>query len=109
VVIPVHGIEDAVDLSVGMDFACAVRAGGRVTCWGSNERGQLGNPDSKDALLPRWVDDEFVASSVDCGAMHTCAMDVRGRPWCWGQNFASQLGDGTRQTRRDPTMVSVPE
>lgn len=39
----VAGIDDAVDLSVGSDHSCVVRASGAVWCWGDNHRGQLGD------------------------------------------------------------------
>lgn len=39
---PVVGIEDAVQIDVGVDFSCARLASGAVWCWGSNQRGQIG-------------------------------------------------------------------
>ncbi|UJR86872.1 MopE-related protein [Sandaracinus amylolyticus] len=38
----VPGLADAIDISAGAAHTCAVRANGRVVCWGSNETGQLG-------------------------------------------------------------------
>ncbi|MDE0267759.1 MAG: RCC1 domain-containing protein [Acidimicrobiaceae bacterium] len=31
-------------VSVGYDHSCALDMGGRITCWGSNENGQLDMP-----------------------------------------------------------------
>ena len=49
---PVKGLSDAVDVAVGLDHACAVRAGGKVVCWGSNEQDQLGQPDRSFSITP---------------------------------------------------------
>ncbi len=49
---PVKGLSDAVDVAVGGDHACAVRAGGKVVCWGSNAQGQLGQPDRSFSMTP---------------------------------------------------------
>ncbi|MBL9103445.1 MAG: hypothetical protein JNL82_21040 [Myxococcales bacterium] len=51
---PVAGqrVGDAVRLAAGHDHVCAVRSGGRVVCWGSNSRGQLGDGTTAQALAP---------------------------------------------------------
>ena len=36
------GISDAVSVTAGPDFACALRTGGVVSCWGSSYWGQGG-------------------------------------------------------------------
>lgn len=41
-VITVGGLSDATALAVGENFVCALRAGGDVACWGSNNRDRLG-------------------------------------------------------------------
>lgn len=40
--VEVTGISDAQDVSLGSGFSCALRAGGKVSCWGANDKGQLG-------------------------------------------------------------------
>lgn len=50
--IPVLGLDDAVSVSASHEHACAVRAGGRVVCWGSNEGRQLGQPDRAFSVAP---------------------------------------------------------
>jgi hypothetical protein len=63
---------------------CAVRANGRVVCWGNNMFGQLGDGTrtSRDSAreVPRLRD----AVEVAVGSRHSCALDVSGRVWCWG-------------------------
>ncbi len=39
----VAGITDAVDVSCGLGFTCVIRQGGKVSCWGVNDKGQLGS------------------------------------------------------------------
>ena len=41
--VPVSNITNATDVTVGQDYACDVGADGRVSCWGSDLNGQLGN------------------------------------------------------------------
>lgn len=38
----VEGLDDAIDIEVGRYHSCALRKGGKVSCWGSNHHGQLG-------------------------------------------------------------------
>jgi hypothetical protein len=49
---PVNGLSDAIDVAVGSDHACAVRAGGKVVCWGSNNQDQVGQPDRPFSRTP---------------------------------------------------------
>ena len=39
----VTGISDATQITAGAGHACALRAGGTISCWGANFSGQLGN------------------------------------------------------------------
>ena len=52
--VPVPGqrIADVSRLAAGVDHTCALRSGGRVMCWGSNQRGQLGDGTTAQALAP---------------------------------------------------------
>jgi hypothetical protein len=40
--VKVPGISNALNVSVGMDFACALLKSQKVTCWGDGQYGQLG-------------------------------------------------------------------
>src|SRR6185295_4942900 len=44
----VSGLDDAVSLASGDGFSCAARRSGVVSCWGLNDKGQLGDG-SKEA------------------------------------------------------------
>jgi hypothetical protein len=98
----------AVDVTVGADHACAILSDGRVFCWGSNERGQLGGGN----LLERSMDPIAVGglpavSQISAGWHHTCALTPAGQAYCWGANGGGQLGDGSSEDRSRPVRVSA--
>jgi alpha-tubulin suppressor-like RCC1 family protein len=72
-------IEDAVQLSAGQHFTCALRATGTVACWGDNNHGQLGDGTTGGSecegrscrTSPRAV--EVVHDAVLVSAGHTLA------------------------------------
>lgn len=51
------GFIEAVQLSLGHDLSCALMANHNIKCWGSNSRGQIGDPDlaEDEAQQPRNV------------------------------------------------------
>ncbi len=89
----IEGIEDAVDLAVDSDHACAVTVGGEVRCWGFNHHAQLGLP--KDEVFhPSAVAVAGVAGAVQVavGGSHSCARLEDGGVACWGMASWGQLG-----------------
>jgi alpha-tubulin suppressor-like RCC1 family protein len=103
----VKNLGDAIDVAAGGDHTCAVRSNGRVMCWGSNSKGQLGDgsaqrslPSQVGALLPR-------AQSLALGREHTCALTSEGSVFCWGANEAGQLGNGSTTDSPVPVQVSA--
>jgi len=97
----VPGIGDAIRLSAdaafgidaGYDYTCAVRASGKVTCWGEAFEGDIyGAPTDI-----RGVDD---AIQVATGTQHQCVLRKSGAVWCRGLNGHGMLGDGTTDNRR---------
>lgn len=74
---------------------CAL-AGGSVSCWGSNESGQLGDGTLVQRSSPVQVslgDLAGQATAIANGDRHTCAI-VAGGVWCWGAAGSWQLGNG---------------
>ncbi len=51
----VSGLDDAVEIAVGLEHACALRANGDVACWGANDRGQVGDGTLVDRTVPTGV------------------------------------------------------
>jgi alpha-tubulin suppressor-like RCC1 family protein len=67
---------------VGDRHTCALDASGDVTCWGSNEYGQLGE---SDAFLVGAPNVAFRgATDLVAGTTHTCALAADDHAWCWG-------------------------
>ncbi len=45
-------IADAIDVAAGSTHTCALLAGGRLRCWGSNAHGRLGDGTRTDRTSP---------------------------------------------------------
>lgn len=93
-------------VSVGSTHQCAVTSSGRVTCWGGNSEGQLGDGTTADRVSPvtvRGLPDP--ASAVAAGDLQTCALTAAGAVLCWGANREGQLGN--RGRKRATSAVAV--
>jgi hypothetical protein len=80
-------LNDAVDLSIGSDMACAIRQSGTVVCWGP-----AANIVPKEFQLP--ADAGAVPSRIVVNARTVCILDTQGGVWCLGGNGGGQLGSG---------------
>ena len=90
--VAIEGVADAVDVAVGGDeFACARLRDGRVSCWGRNDRGSLGDGTrtTRMAAAPviglRGPVEQLVASHG--GA---CVRYADGSVDCWGTHAGLQ-------------------
>ena len=92
--VPVAGISDARQVSVGRS-ACAVLNSGGVECWGDGNFGKLGNGSTEDSATPVAVTGISSAVSVTVGRFHACAALASGIVECWGLNFNGALGNGS--------------
>jgi alpha-tubulin suppressor-like RCC1 family protein len=109
---------------------CAI-ASGSAYCWGSNDRGQLGDQTTTQrnspvpvytggALGARTVVDLAVAGGSEFNAAaaagtpdktrrgHVCAATSDGKLFCWGSNQYGQMGQGTSSVtaQTEPIMVN---
>lgn len=82
--VTVTGLADATGLVVGIDYACALRRGGTVACWGANYYGQLGDGTLTDRLLPTPVRDLVGITQVAAGTTTVCARTAGSDVYCWG-------------------------
>ena len=98
-------INDAVDVAVGGTHACALRNGGRVSCWGDNTWGELGDGTTDSSSIPVDVVGITNAIAVEAAPTASCAILADYTVRCWGRNSNGQLGDGTTTDRSTPVMV----
>jgi alpha-tubulin suppressor-like RCC1 family protein len=94
-------VDPAVVSGADATHVCALRSDGAVVCWGSNERGQLGQgsmlplgdqPGEVAALAPVDLGSSRAAVRLAVGAVHTCALLDDDSVKCWGGNYRGQLG-----------------
>ena len=88
-------------LDAGGEHTCALSAGGRVECWGSNTYGQGGGP-----FPANFIGLESGMAAVSAGGYHNCALSQSGGVKCWGNNAYGQLGDGGTATAFVPVEVT---
>ena len=81
-------------VSVGNDFACALRPTGQAYCFGTSRNGVLGSGEVRgDILYPVPVQaGALLFSAISAGYAHTCALLPAGAVYCWGKNDRGQLG-----------------
>jgi alpha-tubulin suppressor-like RCC1 family protein len=92
--LPVKGMADAVSVTAGAWFSCALHKTGAVSCWGSASRGELGRGTSSEYPRPTPVAGVAGAISVVAGPHHSCALDAKGQARCWGIG-SSDWGNGS--------------
>ena len=73
-----------IDAVLGRAHGCALFDDGRVYCWGSNQRGQLGDGTLLDSDLPVTVHGLDDAAQIAASADSTCARTTQGQVRCWG-------------------------
>ncbi|MFO0557552.1 MAG: MopE-related protein [Polyangiales bacterium] len=96
---PVTLLSDAAQISAGTGHTCAIRFGGTVVCWGSNQQGQFGaNAGPANRLAPEEIPTIGNAVEISAGNVHTCARLASGEVRCWGSNVEGQCGVATNRT-----------
>lgn len=86
-----------IDVAAGKSFSCGLTEQGKVFCWGTNEKGQLGQGDLLDKAAPVQVSaqDDFGGSKpvqIMAGKEHACVLTEADYVYCWGDNSVTQLG-----------------
>ncbi|MBM7367249.1 serine/threonine-protein kinase [Gordonia hydrophobica] len=104
------GIENAAQVSVGVETACAVTEG-KIWCWGNNRYGQTGNGSESDSAVsaPTVVSSLTDVSWVTTGASTTCAgVAQNNEVYCWGASWAGQIGNAGAASEKqlEPMKVS---
>ncbi|MFN0250957.1 MAG: RCC1 domain-containing protein [Kofleriaceae bacterium] len=88
----------------GGQHSCGLANVGTLFCWGSNQYGQLGNPQAI-TVAPDYVDGFSDWREMGLGDMHTCGVKQNGNLYCWGLGDEGQLGIGTMSNRDEPALV----
>ncbi|MFO0554294.1 MAG: hypothetical protein U0271_38290 [Polyangiaceae bacterium] len=93
---PVHveGLEDAVAAAAGGEFTCARRSSGELVCWGSSEKGQLGDGATTIAE-PTVVEPLVDVTRVAASGQIACAIGrevtrTSAAVWCWGGSLGAK-------------------
>ncbi len=102
------------------NFGCFIASvGGKVSCVGANDFGQLGRGGTTDTaahidpqpvISPDAASTPLVATGITAGRDHACAIIAGGGVVCWGNGSDGQLGDGTPGggARTTPVHVAKP-
>ncbi|MCO4748026.1 MAG: hypothetical protein KC912_24750 [Proteobacteria bacterium] len=95
-------------VSGGDRATCAVKSDESLWCWGSDDRGNLGQPGhiGEYFTTPQLVGTGFATVDIS-QTRHTCALGTDGSPWCWGENSANELGREYDATEMSATPLQV--
>ena len=89
-------LDDAVGISAGDDFTCAVRLNGDVLCWGSNSPyQQLAQPIGnlmRSSVPVRITGFPTKVVKVSAGQGQGKALDDQRHAWSWGSNIFGEAG-----------------
>jgi alpha-tubulin suppressor-like RCC1 family protein len=102
----VVGINDATQIDASSGGNCVLRAAGKVSCWGLNARGEIGDGTADVRTTAVDVRGLVGAPLALFGGfeMQFAIMSDRSVN-AWGDNSQGALGDGTRTTRFTPAPV----
>ncbi len=96
-------------VSAGIDHTCAVGRDRTAWCWGSNQRGQLGDTTLTDRGRPTRVHGLRDVALVAAGYRRTFALTTTGELWGWGTVKSGKLERSTLLRHARPRRVPIPE
>ncbi|MCA9602762.1 MAG: hypothetical protein R3A78_11310 [Polyangiales bacterium] len=92
--------------ALGGTHTCWLARGGGIYCWGSNNRGQLGDGTETGRAAPLRVLAIRTAEYLSGKSAQNCAQIHGGQVQCWGSNSHGQLGGATAtEFRTSPVGV----
>ncbi len=111
---PVSGLTNAVAVAAGQYHSLALLSNGRVSAWGYDLDGELGDGGSQDSDLPKPVPIQSgtaggaaAITQISAGQYHSLALADDGTLYAWGSNTSGQLGVGDTASRFSPQAVPV--
>jgi len=66
---------------------------GKPYCWGSGEKGRIGDGNTNDYTTPVASNTTTTFVSIESGASHSCALTSAGALECWGDNSDAQMAE----------------
>ncbi len=90
---------------VGADSACARHQDGTVSCWGSDENGQLGDGGTTDRGRPQRVPGVTEVIDLVAGGDHVLALRRDLTVECWGYNASRQCGVESAESTIPPHPI----
>ncbi|HJM41239.1 MAG TPA: hypothetical protein QF514_03325, partial [Candidatus Thalassarchaeaceae archaeon] len=102
------GDDTAVAVAAGRHHTCSLLSDETVSCWGWNDRGQLGDGTYTSQPEPTSVTIDTGVTSLAIGDRHTCTILDNGTAMCWGNNVFGQLGNGANTNSQIPAYVDFP-
>lgn len=92
----VSGVASSGNISSGGGHVCAVTISKSVSCWGSNQSAQLGDPSldyglNKKRAWPVEVSGLSNIAEISSGGGSVCALNESGFAYCWGTNNQGQI------------------
>ena len=109
--VPISDVTNTVwtAVSAGSNHTCALSNAGKISCWGNNDWGQLGDGTTTTRNTPVSISDDGLTKwvAVSAGYAHTCALNEAGKIFCWGDNLSyGDLGNGTGMSSYVPVAIS---
>jgi alpha-tubulin suppressor-like RCC1 family protein len=106
---PIDGITDAVEVSVGGSayglVACVRHVDRTVSCWGQNNSGELGNDTREASETPVKIPGLEDAAQLAVSLSTVCVRRESGKVACWGSNYYGELGNDSEEGSYVPADV----
>jgi len=103
------GITTATDIAAGKEHYCVKLANATITCWGSNEFGQLGlqlTTTYSSVATAAGLGGFTNVAEVSANEVSTCARKTDGTVWCIGSGAEGAIGNGSWGSTTVPVQVS---
>ena len=90
----VSNLSGAVAIGAGSAHTCVVLKSGKISCWGGNDHGQLGDGSKIQSNIPVATQGITGVIALGLGSLNTCALLASHKVMCWGANNYGELGNG---------------